>query len=144
ERSTLMDMNVSFKVEIRDLNNPGNDTTTIDPGQNTGGGGNTGNTGTGTTGTTNNKGSFAEYLDFKVFYNDKEVAITNNTLPKPDADVKVMFKMTNKMQKRLGVVVLVNGINTVASNEKMPDREPESCSRWVLEPGKTYGVYGFH
>jgi hypothetical protein len=132
ETSTLTDMHLAYKVEIRDLKDISKREVDIVEGP-------------GAEDKDPNKkpkpttAPYSEFLDFKVFYDDREVDIANGKLPNPDAGQKIHFKMTGK--ERLAVVILVNGVNTVSKEQ---DREPEKYSRWILEANKTYGVYGFY
>jgi hypothetical protein len=134
ETSTLADMHLAYKVEIRDLKDLSKKQVDIVEGP-------------GAEDKDPNKkpkpttAPYSDYLDFKVFYDDKEVEIANGKLPNPEAGTKkIHFKMTNK-NEQTGVVILVNGVNTLGDER---DREPEAYSRWVLEANKTYGVYGFY
>lgn len=83
-------------------------------------------------------------VDLKVFYDDQPVVRgPNGHLPPPAAGQKVHFTAKVKGTDRLGLVLLVNGINTI---DKEAGREPDRFTRWVLEPGpeKEYLVRGFY
>lgn len=61
-------------------------------------------------------------------------------VPTPQKGTAVTFSLTNNTQNKLGVVVKVNGINTVDKETN----EDAACTKWVLEPGKQYMVAGFY
>lgn len=58
--------------------------------------------------------------------------------PREGQEVKIRLK--NTTNERIGVVLMVNGKNTLYDQEGAADR----CSRWVLEPNKEYEVAGFY
>jgi hypothetical protein len=143
ERSTLTDMDISFKVEkknlkpgwgIADLNmaaaQSAVEVNSEPPAQ----------------------PPYTDWIDFKVFYGepkdnlkpvqiDKDVAANQWKLTPPTPGQKVFFRVVNRKKEPVAVVILVNGISTLFDEK---DREKERYSRWVLEPGMTYGVYGFY
>jgi hypothetical protein len=57
--------------------------------------------------------------------------------PKPGA--KITFRLTNTTDHELGVVLRLNGVNTINQQRQ----EPERCGKWILPRGKTYIVKGF-
>jgi hypothetical protein len=81
-------------------------------------------------------------LKFQIFYDGqpREVDAENRVVP-PQKDQKVYFSVQNISPNRIGLVVRVNGINTL---RKEKDRQPEEYSMWVLEPGKEYSIAGFY
>jgi hypothetical protein len=148
DRGTLTEMDISFKVEKKNLKKNTPKDLDLAAAQSAsdingpdGGGG-------GTTKPNNNKPPYTTFLDFKVFYNDMLQPIEPSVnpskwkMPTPgEAGQKVHFIVTNKSDKRIAVVILVNGINTLEDEQ---GRNIEQYSRWVLEPGKEYGIYGFY
>ncbi|MFO0852511.1 MAG: hypothetical protein U0871_28720 [Gemmataceae bacterium] len=83
-------------------------------------------------------------VDLKVFYDDRPVARgPDGNLPPPAAGQKVHFTARVKGAERLGLVLLVNGVNTI---DKEANRVPDQYTRWVLEPGpeKEYLVRGYY
>jgi hypothetical protein len=91
---------------------------------------------------------FDELLQFKVFYDDKEVKAVRVgdtfRIPSPKKGQKVYFTLTSRAgaDEQLGVVLLVNGINTFRKETLKP---PGQYSKWVLaKPGMTYYVRGFY
>lgn len=56
----------------------------------------------------------------------------------PAASAAVTMRLKNTTQKRLAVVLRVNGKSTI--NDQLA--EPETAAKWVLEPGKSYRVKG--
>jgi hypothetical protein len=130
ERSTLVDMNVGFKTEIRDLKQRSKDLIKIVDAPNIGDG-SQGNSGK----------AYTELLDLKVFYDDKEVALDGNKLPTPEVGQKIHFNLASKKDKKVAVLLMINGVNTLYEER---GRELDKYARWVLEPKKTYGIYGFH
>jgi hypothetical protein len=57
----------------------------------------------------------------------------------PLAREKVAFLLTNKGNETFGVVLKVNGQNTIFREEK----SPIDCFKWILEPGKSVKVAAF-
>ncbi|MGL4553020.1 MAG: hypothetical protein ACRC33_17770, partial [Gemmataceae bacterium] len=57
----------------------------------------------------------------------------------PEAGKKVAFEFTNKSDKKLAVVLRLNGVNVI----NMQKVEPEICGKIILEPGKKGVVRGF-
>jgi hypothetical protein len=147
ERSTLTDMDISFKVEKKNLKQgSGTGALNMAAAQNasevSGGGG-----GGVDPPPVKPAPPYTDWLDLKVFYDDMQVQIDRGDnplqwkLPTPMQNQKVYFKVTNLKQERIAVVILVNGMNTLGDEM---GREKEQFSRWVLEPQKTYGIYGFY
>jgi hypothetical protein len=84
-----------------------------------------------------------EVLDFKVYYADKEVARKpDGTYPAPGKDEGVYFTMKLKKNERVGVVLLVNGVNT--ADRDGTNKEITAQTKWVLDPGKNYWVRGYY
>jgi hypothetical protein len=86
--------------------------------------------------------TFDGLLDFRAHYGNEEFKPgADNRLPAPRDGQEVYFTVEAK-KERLGVVVLVNGVNTLG--EEGVDREPDQYSMWVLEPGKRYTIRGYY
>ncbi len=82
-------------------------------------------------------------LDFRVLYNGKEVQRgKNGELATPGEGVNVEFRLKNRSPRRIGVVVRVNGVNTVDNDND--DKDPRFYRRWILDPGKEYALSGFY
>jgi hypothetical protein len=58
----------------------------------------------------------------------------------PSAGAALAFRLKNTTDRRLGVVLRLNGVNTI--NEET--LEPENCRKWVLPPGRAAVVNGFY
>jgi hypothetical protein len=85
-----------------------------------------------------------ELIDLQVYYDGKRVnRQANGDLPPPAAGQKVHFTAKVNGPDRLGVVLLVNGINTI---DKETNREADRFTRWVMEPGRgnEYLIRGFY
>jgi hypothetical protein len=89
-------------------------------------------------------------IDFQVFYQKKgdnqprPVEIDEEgTLPEPAQGTKVTFRLKHKNTDKYtyGVVLKVNGENTISPEEREPDdfRAP----KWILEPKDDYVITGF-
>ena len=50
------------------------------------------------------------------------------------------FQLTNTTQEKIAVVVKVNGLSTLEKE----DGEEQGCLKWILEPGKVYGLRGYY
>ncbi|MCI0464374.1 MAG: hypothetical protein L0Z62_46155 [Gemmataceae bacterium] len=83
-----------------------------------------------------------EVLEFELFYDDKPVKRNGLYVPTPRQGQKVHFRV-KALKERLGVVLLINGLNTLGE-EEASGREPDQLSMWVLEPGKVYQVSGYY
>lgn len=93
-----------------------------------------------------NDSAVENLLDLQVYYNGtpQKVIVDNETgsrkIPEPPAKAAIYF--TVKSKERIGLVLRINGINTL--NMEGSDRQVEECSKWVLEPGKEYTIKGFY
>ena len=63
-------------------------------------------------------------------------------LPAPATDEKVHFILRNLTTERVGVVLRVNGVNTLYKEQD--DRDVRQYAKWILEPNKSYTVAGFY
>jgi hypothetical protein len=75
----------------------------------------------------------------QVLYNGKEVPIKGGAVPTPAEGDKVAFRFKNDGTETYGVVLKVNGKNTLFYEEL----DALYCYRWILEPGKSVTVEGF-
>jgi len=74
-----------------------------------------------------------------VLYNGKVVKVAGNTVPEPKENDRVEFTLTNPGPGTFGVVLLVNGENTLYQERGAP----LTCRKWVLPPKSTVTVRGF-
>jgi hypothetical protein len=58
----------------------------------------------------------------------------------PPPGKPIAFKLTNNSARRLGVVLRLNGVNTVNQQKD----EPERCRKWILDAGESQVVRGFY
>jgi hypothetical protein len=85
-----------------------------------------------------------DVIEFEVFYDGKKAPRINNKIPTPLAGQKVHFEIKNKTKtkERIGLVVRVNGVNTVDGNAD--DKEARYHACWVLEPDVPYTIRGVY
>jgi hypothetical protein len=80
-------------------------------------------------------------IELTILYNGKPVARDAAGVPTPDEGVKVQFRLTNRTKDAtFGVVLLVNGENTIFREEQGP---PLEMYKWVVEPGKSITIDGY-
>ncbi len=82
-----------------------------------------------------------EVLDFQMYYDgvrQERTADGNFPPPKPGQEVYFTLQST----ERVGVVLLVNGINT--ADYDRANRESDGYLKWVLKPGQKYQVRGYY
>jgi hypothetical protein len=85
---------------------------------------------------------FDALLDFRATYGKDEVKPgADQRMPAPREGQEVCITLEAK-KERLGVVLLVNGVNTLG--EEGAEREPDQYSMWVLDPGKRYTIRGYY
>jgi hypothetical protein len=78
-------------------------------------------------------------VELRILYNGTPICITNGTVPEPRKNDRVSFVLINRGGERCGVVLKVNGENTLF-------REPYDalhCHKWVLGPGEQVKIDGF-
>lgn len=89
--------------------------------------------------------SVENLVGVKIFYDNKEQTLKNvgGTLrvDEPQKGVKIRFGLENKTNEKLGVVLRINGINTLQMEG--PEKQIEECLRWVLDAKGKYEVDGF-
>jgi hypothetical protein len=86
--------------------------------------------------------SLDDLLELRAYYDGKEVKPgPDNKLASPREGQAVHFTL-RATRERLGVVLLVNGVNTLG--EEGVEREPDQFSMWVLEPGKLCVIRGHY
>lgn len=78
-------------------------------------------------------------VKWTILYNGKPVPVTGNTVPEPDSNDRVEFTLSNPTQETYGVVLLVNGENTLYQERGTP----QVCRKWVLGPEASVTVKGF-
>ncbi len=74
-----------------------------------------------------------------LYYDNDEIPVKNGSVPEPTKDQKVWFKLENTSKDVCGVVLKVNGVNTIFK-EKLPDKD---CHKWILKPEAVTVVRGF-
>lgn len=74
-----------------------------------------------------------------VFYGDESVPVKRGEVREPQVGQKVWFRLENLSDEVYGVVLKVNGENSIF-REKLPDAE---CHKWILKPGGAINVRGF-
>jgi hypothetical protein len=65
------------------------------------------------------------------------------TVTEPRGVKEVTLELTNTSDERVGVVLAVNGLNTLYQ-ENLEETPPASCSKWVLKPHVTYRITGYY
>src|SRR5262249_9138327 len=78
-------------------------------------------------------------VDLKVLYNGVEVPIRDGAVRAPKNNEEVSFVLVNRGDERYGVILKVNGENTLYREEG----DPYQCHKWILGPGQELPVYGF-
>jgi hypothetical protein len=82
-------------------------------------------------------------VSLEILYNGKRKSIRVGDdrleVDEPAEGTQVQFRLTNKSKDRYGVVLKVNGENTIA-RESLLDCQ---CHKWVLDPGDSFLVKGF-
>jgi hypothetical protein len=86
-------------------------------------------------------------LDLELYYDGQKQTITtdgtgNRRAPEPGEGKRVQFKLRNKTQETLALVLRINGVNTLG--KEGPERQVDRCTKWVLRPGQWYSVNGFY
>jgi hypothetical protein len=88
-------------------------------------------------------------VQLTVFYDDQpqdmqpdsSAAGTNNfSLAEPQEGQSLTFGLQNTTDNPLCAVLMVNGVNTLYEQTG----QPSDLNKWILEPGKTYRVKGYH
>jgi hypothetical protein len=64
-------------------------------------------------------------------------------VPEPQENDEVVLALTNLSDKRVAVVLAVNGKNTLYKQDRLEAR-PEGLAKWILEPGVRYTVRGYY
>lgn len=88
-----------------------------------------------------------QYVQFEIRYDNavqQVLADPRNPGEKQVVDPRegqeVQFVIRNISKERVGVVLKVNGQNTLYREEKVA----EQCARWILDPGESHIVKGFY
>jgi hypothetical protein len=101
-------------------------------------------------------GDASDPVKLEILYDGKAVAITDDPASPGEAVVKrtkhaddpkegvvATFKITNNGSDPVGVVLAVNGKNTILG-EDLTSKAPGECTKWVLSPNQTYTIEGFY
>jgi hypothetical protein len=85
-------------------------------------------------------------LSYEIRYDNVPQPVTSDPaspgelhVPSPREGQVISFYLKPLASERLGLVLMVNGKNTLYEE----DLEPIKCKAWVLDPGHEYGIYGF-
>lgn len=78
-------------------------------------------------------------VEVKVLYDGKDVPVVRGQVKEPNEKQTVSFKLKNWSKQRFGVVLLVNGLNTIY-RERLA---PEACHKWILDADEEIEVRGF-
>ncbi len=93
------------------------------------------------------KGALArvrEYLDFTILVDGAPVVLgPDDRMPTPAVQQRVIFKVRNAKPHTLGLLLRINGMNTL-HNEREEKNDLREYSWWILEPGKDYEIRGFY
>lgn len=96
-----------------------------------------------------------ELVKLEIFYDGQPVALEpdsaspgelklrKNKAIDPKEGQKVKFVIKNTGQETVGVVLAINGQNTLFQ-EDLTTKAPGECTKWVLAPGEIYTVEGFY
>jgi hypothetical protein len=80
-------------------------------------------------------------VELQVYYGKTLVERNAAGVPSPEEGSKVWFKLINHdKEAAYGVVLLVNGENTIFREEQGP---PLEMYKWILEPGKSITIEGY-
>jgi len=147
DRALLTDLNESFKVSSRSLKrktraieldeeavaDAANDSTATKQAG-------------GQTSTTDAQSAGSSLLYYEIRYDGQPQTVSPDpSNPKefivrePTENQAVSFVVRSLASERIGLVLMVNGKNTLYEEEG----DPSHCKAWVLDPGKTYGIQGF-
>lgn len=89
--------------------------------------------------------SVENLIGVKIYYDNKEQTLKTIggalRVDEPQKGVKIRFGLENKTAEKLGVVLRINGINTLQMEG--PEKQIEECIRWVLDAKGKYEVDGF-
>jgi hypothetical protein len=88
------------------------------------------------------------YVDLQIIYNDRRIPVTVGAdgqarVPSPEVGDAVKFRITNVSKLKVGVLLGVNGVNTLFE-ELLAERRPSQCTKWILGPGDSYDINGFY
>jgi hypothetical protein len=74
-----------------------------------------------------------------IYYGDEAIPIKDGAVREPKQTDKVWFKLDNMTDETYGVVLKVNGVNTIFK-ERFADRD---CHKWILKPHESVTIRGF-
>ena len=75
----------------------------------------------------------------KIVYGGEEARVNKGKVREPKEGQEVTFVLKNKGTETHGVVLMVNGENTIY-RERL---DPASCYKWILDPGEEIKVRGY-
>jgi hypothetical protein len=75
--------------------------------------------------------------------NHGDLHIRRTTADKPNESQKVKFVITNKSNDTVGVVLAVNGKNTLFEQD-LTSKQVGECTKWILAPNESYTIDGFY
>jgi hypothetical protein len=88
-------------------------------------------------------------VQLEIYYDDQLVQPMfdpNNPgemmIPAPGTNQKVHFLLRNTTGEKVGVVLRVNGVNTLYKEQD--DRDAKQYAKWILQPNKAYTIAGFY
>ena len=88
-------------------------------------------------------------VELEVYYDNQKQPIEQDPtkfpdfrVPEPRAGQTVEFRLRNRTASRVGVVLAINGLNTLRMEDVSADGA--GCSKWILDPGVEYTVANFH
>lgn len=84
-------------------------------------------------------------VTLRIYYDQQEIPLEISKdgkarIPEPNTGQRVRFTITNQSPGVVGVVLKVNGINTLFM-QKLRDID---CRKWILDPGEQVDVEGFN
>lgn len=96
-----------------------------------------------------NRDAIENLLDVEIYYDDKRSEVTEDKTVKGEKRVaepregqKVHFVLRNRTNERIGVVLRINGVNTL--HKEGTDKQIDQYTKWILDPKKTYTLRGFY
>ncbi len=78
-------------------------------------------------------------VELKIVYGGEEARVSKGKVREPKEGQEVTFVLKNKGTETYGVVLMVNGENTIY-RERL---DPASCYKWILDPGEEIKVRGY-
>jgi hypothetical protein len=85
-------------------------------------------------------------LDYEIRYDGQPQQVTSDPsspgelqVREPRENETVSFYLKSQATERIGLALTVDGINTLYEE----DGDPSHLTPWILDPGTTYGIYGY-